>query len=134
MPQETSWYVENRVLRTRLYDVVTEEELANSGKESTELMKSAQPPLFLLIDTRDVTRFPSNFKRMLERMHRYEGDSPVDWTIVLSGNSLLNFFGQMVTRVLPTPFQIFRTLDEAEAFIAHNAPDLAPLLPMRNEA
>jgi hypothetical protein len=134
MPYEMSWYVENRAIETRLYGDVTEEEIRHSAESLDELLREGQAPLFLLIDLREVTRFPSNFSQMLEGISAYRSDNSVAWTITIFQNSLYNLFAVLASKTTGIPMQSFRTLEQADEFIAHIAPELASFLPSRETA
>jgi hypothetical protein len=127
MAHETSWYIENRVIRIRFHGDLALEELMSNGDSIEALSGSAPDPLFLLIDLREVTKMPLDL-RQVSHSHQFRRNAGIAWTIVISNNSLFNFFGVVMSKVTDIPMRVCETLEESNAFIAHNAPDLAPVL------
>lgn len=133
MSYELYWYVDKRVIGTRYEGEVTLEEMVANGNEMEAYLQTGEPPLFLLIDMRDIKKFPLNFKSMLEGMETYRSkDNPVGWTIVISRSRFFSFFGVMASKVVGVPMHSCQTLEEANAFILHHAPELAPELALEH--
>ncbi len=128
MPHEISWYVENRVICASFSGELADDEFSRVGDTLVEFASTGVRPVFLLIDVREVTKMPSSITRVANDLSRFRGQTLHDWTIVLSNNSFFNFIGILATKVVGVPMRPFKTLEEADAFIAHNAPDLAPAL------
>ncbi len=132
MPYETFWYVEDRVIGTHFYGDITEEDMTSSGQRIEEYIKQGKPPLFLLNDVRDVSKFPLGFKSMTQDMSSYRiHKSRIAWTVILSSNSLINFFGSLASKVVGVPVSTFKTQTEVDSFLAHMAPELAQALATR---
>jgi hypothetical protein len=129
MPYAISWYVQDRIIKTHLSGVVTDAELIRSVEEIEAQIQQATPPVFLLIDFRDVTEFPRSFNSVLKEMglRRSTGQSAA-WTILLAHNSFFKFFGLTASKVMNVPVAIFEAEEQVEAFIRRHAPDLEPVL------
>jgi hypothetical protein len=120
MPGEVSWYIEKRVIAVQLSGKLTVEELQENSKIIETYIQNGVVPLILFIDLREVTKFPTNFKALLQTA----GSSPIlktsGWIVMLSPNSLLNFFGVLASKVTQVPIRIFNTPEKAHDFIARN--------------
>ena len=129
MPSQISWYVEKRVVAIRVYGSVKEKEFVEDRRLLESFIKDGDSPLFLLFDLRDVTKLPTNFGDLLQGVSTYRWNKHVAWTIVLSNNSLFSLFGVLASKATGVPMWSFKTLEQANDFIAHHATELATKLP-----
>lgn len=135
MPYQVFWYIENRVIGTRFYGDITATELATHRESLKVYIQTGIPPLFLLIDMREVTKFPLQFNAMLKEISEYRSHNhQIQHMLVLSSNRLINFFNVLAARTVDIPVTTFKTQEEADTFLAAKAPDLATSLPSRKEA
>lgn len=128
MSHKISWYVEKRVIQVRLAGELAEDEFARVGDSLSDFASIGVPPVFLIVDVRQVSRMPTNVGHIAADLARFRGQTQHDWTIVLSNNTFFNFIGIVASKVVGVPMRIFRAQEEADAFIAHNAPELASVL------
>lgn len=128
MPHKLSWYVENRIIHIYLYGDLADDEFTRVGDAMYDFVEAAIPPMFLLVDVREVTKMPTSISRISSDLARFRNDTRHTWTIVLSNSTLFNFIGMVASKVVGVPMRSFNTLEEAHAFIIHNAPDLSPAL------
>jgi hypothetical protein len=125
MPFDTYWYVENRVIATRCYGDMDEQDVIDNGASVQALARHGTPPVYLICDTRDVTKHPTSLKDMLQGMRsNNHGNNLIVWTVMLSNSRLINFFTSVVATTFRTPMRSCKTIEEAEAFISHHAPEL----------
>lgn len=130
MPYEIYWHIDKRVIGTRFYGEVIEADLSSNGAQVKEYIQQGIPPLFFLVDTRDITQYPTNLKDLLEAMGKNPSNSNnLKWTFVVSNNRLINFMGTIAANIFHTPIRMCKTREEAETYIAIQAPELADLLP-----
>ena len=130
MPHEISWYIEKRVIGVRIYGEVDRDEPIDSSTQISELSLEGTAPIFLLLDFRDVTKFSTDVGYILPRMKERSGNNGnVTWTIFLTDNKMFGFFGALASNVMKMPMRMCKTQEEANALIAHLAPELADLLP-----
>src|SRR6185436_12077430 len=126
MAYEMYWHVDKRVIGTRFYDEVSAEDLIVQGTQTEEYIKEGVHPLFLLVDALGVTKYPTNLKEMLEAMGKNPSNSGnLEWTIVVTDNRFINFIGSVVSNFFKIAVRTCKSIEEAEAFIAHHAPELA---------
>jgi hypothetical protein len=132
MALEMSWYVDQRVICSRFYDEITEEDLIVNGAQVEDYIKQGIRPLFFIIHTLDMTKYPTNLKEALEAMGKTRPQSgDIAWTVVVTDSRFINFIGTITSNVFKISLRTVKSLDEAEAFIAYHAPDLAPALEAR---
>jgi hypothetical protein len=133
MPYEIFWYVDKRVIGTRYYGEVTVEEIRANGEDVKKFVQEVTVhPLFYVSDSLDITKFPTNMKDLVKALRGSgSGGGNIQWTLMVSGNRFINFIGAFVSNFFNTPIRTFRTMEEAEAFIKHHAPDLIPALEAR---
>ncbi len=128
MAHNISWYVEKRVILITLYGDLADDEFTRVGESLYDFVKTGIQPIFLLVDVRKVSRMPSKLTQISSDLSRFRGNTEHAWTIVLSNNSLFNFIGIIASKVVGVPMRSFGTLEEVNAFISHNAPELASTL------
>jgi hypothetical protein len=132
MPFETYWHLEKRVVGTRFYDEVNAQDLITNGEEMEALIKDGIHPLFLLVDALGVTKYPTNLKELLEAMGKNPSNSyNLEWILVVTDSRFINFIGSIVSNFFKISVRTYKTIGEAETFIAHHAPDIAPALEAR---
>jgi hypothetical protein len=133
MPFETHWHIEKRVIGSRFYDNVTESELTahGIGVEQLILTEGIQP-LFMIVDTRDIVQYPTHLKDVLSAMNNSPTNrTHLSYTFVITDSKLVNFIGTIASNVFKTPLRACKTLEEAESFVAHYAPELGDALKAR---
>jgi hypothetical protein len=132
MAFEIGWHIEKRVMLTRFYGEINEVDLAEHGAKVEGYIKEGSKPLFLVANALGITKYPTNLKEALEAMGKtrpQKGD--VEWTIVVTDSRFINFVGSIVSNVFQIAVRTCKSMEEAEAFIAHHAPDLVPALEAR---
>jgi hypothetical protein len=131
MPHEISWYIENRVIGVRIYGEMDRDEPIDSSVLIDQFRMEGTPPIFLLLDFRDVTKFPTDVGYILPRMkERSMNQGEITWTIFLTDSKLFGFFGALASKVMNMPMRVCKTPEEVNFFIKHLAPDLEALLPV----
>ena len=133
MSFDVSWYIENRVIRASFSGILTTDDFDMGAAALNELVNTGIAPVFVLVDCRDVAQLPPNFQQALQHVEKYSGNPLVAWTIVLTENAMVKFFSLMANKIARTSTRTFKTHEEANAFIAHNAPELAAALAPRRE-
>ena len=124
MPYKVNWYVENRVLRVRAIGDFSEQEFMESSQEVQVLIHQCASPVIFLLDFSELAKiaFTISALKMLNQF-RAEARS-VEWLIVVSSNVVYSFFGTLGGKVISLPVVVFKTQEEADSFIARQAPDI----------
>lgn len=129
MSHKVSWYLPNAILQATYSGHLSTDDILSSGDKVAELSLATNSRHYLLIDSREVTGLPLNFQPMLQSLSKLGSNPLIICTVVISDNVMLRFFNNLVAKVNRTPTQVFSTLDEAYAYIAHNSPEMASALP-----
>jgi hypothetical protein len=134
MPFETHWHIKSRVIGSRFYENITEAELAAHGAEVEQfILSEGVRPLYMIVDTREVTKFPTNLKDVLAAMSNTPTNrTHLSHTFVITDSKLVNFIGTIASNVFKTPLRACKTMEEAENFIALYSPELADEINARN--
>ena len=113
MPVENEWYIEGRILMTRLIGTVTVDEMLASGQRGTVMIESGVAPVYSLVDVSQMVHFPTrlvDIKKIAE-----QGGSDKMSKIILFGvsNRFVNFLANMFTQFIRTDYSVVDTLDDA---------------------
>ncbi len=128
MPFESKWYIENRVSLVRDLGEITLDEMHASNQIFLEHIRAGKPPVHLLIDTRDVTKMPGSFVPMLKEIEAFRQEPNMGWTIMVTNNSLMRFFGTLSSNLIKMPFHAVKTYEEANQVLAKVDPSLVNAL------
>jgi hypothetical protein len=128
MPFDSKWYVENRVSLVRDYGEVTLEEMRTSNQIFLAHIRAGTPPVHLLIDTRAVTKMPNSFVPMLKEIEAFRHEPNMGWTIMVTNNSLMRFFGTLSSNLIKMPFHAVKNYEEANEVLARVDPTLVSAL------
>ena len=113
MPVENRWYIEGRVMLTRLIENVTVEELEAAANEGTALNDSGIAPIYGLVDMTELAHFPSRLSDVTKVIQRGKSDK-LSWIIIYGiPNRMANFLATMFAQLLRTNFKVVNTQDEA---------------------
>jgi len=129
MPFETKWYVEGRVATAYNWGELTLEQLRATSAELLTLVRSGTAPVHLVVDTRDVTKMPSSFLPMLKEIEPFRHEPKTGWSIMLTNNSLLHFFGLLGSNLVKSPYRAVRTYEEVNEVLERVDLTLKGLLP-----
>lgn len=122
------WVVEKRVLLQTLtgdYDV---DEMRRQIPRFEAILQEGIPSLYLIIDQTGMTSFPKKFREPIQMMEPLNRKYDVQWTIIITSNSMFRFFGSIVSNVFKVQFRAVATLDNAYELIGRIEPTLTPLL------
>jgi hypothetical protein len=132
MAYDMYWHIEKRVIASRFHGDVVETEISDHGLEVEGRIKEGVQPMYLIVDARDIAKYPTNLKDLLEAMSKSPTNSNnLAHTFVITNSKLVNFIGTVVSNFFKTPIRACKTPEEAEVFIAHHSPDIAPALEAR---
>ena len=134
MPSETKWYVEGRVSSVRDWGDLTVEEMRETNRVFLEHIRGGTPPVHLLIDTRAIGKLPGSFITMLKEIEAFRHEANMGWTLMVTNNSLLHFFGTLSSNLLKMPFKAVSSYEEVNAVLKRVDPSLEGLLPEKWDA
>lgn len=113
MPVENRWYIEGRVVLTRLFGNVTVDELEAASKEGTALNDSGVAPVYGIVDMTGLEHFPSRLSDVTKLIQGGKSDK-LSWIIVYGiPNRMANFLATVFAQLVRTNFKVVNTQDEA---------------------
>lgn len=125
MPIEIFWYIEKRVLTTRLSGEVTAEDMIINGRAMDAYIKASTPPLFLIIDQTEVTKFAPSLRDMSQGIRSSPWmNANIEYTILISNNKLFSFFGVIIGRIMGAKLYHVTSLDGAFNLLNTHFPTL----------
>lgn len=131
MGAKVSWYIEDRIILNYYWGEITNEELENSSKQSTEWIRSASDQVHSIVHTLDVTGYPVNLAQGL-KLAAVVRNSNLGWMIMLSDDRMARFMASAVSQITRFRFRAVATEQEALEFLMDVDPSL-PDLPSLEE-
>ena len=125
MPAEANWHVPKHVIYVRLYGDVTASEMTQRRDSLGEFIAASEPPLILLLDALDVTKLTPDFGNILQGLEQIRNSGQITRIVVISGSTVANFLTMLASRFLGAPMHTFRSMEEANAFLARYLPILS---------
>lgn len=129
MPSTVEWYVSNRVILNVVSGAYTVEQIRQDSQDILNLMRSGSPPVHLIVDARELTNFPSIFRPLLVEIEKFRNESSMGWSIMLTHNPVLNFFGALASNMTKQPFRSVKTFDEVNEVLGRVDQSVKLLLP-----
>ena len=124
MPYKTDWYVEHRVLRLKVFGETTQQEFMDSTTQVVEIMRPYRTPLIFILDFREIGKIAFSVNTLKALTLFRPRELPIEWMIVISNNAVYSFFGTLAGKITAFPVAVFKTLDEANAFIQRHVPEI----------
>ena len=118
MPYAHNFYPEHNLFYEHVFGVLTLEEIRDLHAITIKTLTEIETPIDLLVDCRELKRFPMSLSRIKEVMAPIDS-TKIRWMIfVTNGNPILKFTASMVVQiVMKARLRIFTTLEEAFAFL-----------------
>lgn len=117
MPFEISWQHENRVILGRYYGVMSLDDLVNWDTSVAQYLNTGTPPIHLILDVSEVTKFPTNVLQLRNHLNNLSHPSK-GWTLLVGSSSLINSLTTIVTQLAHSKFRPFKTTSAALDFLA----------------
>lgn len=113
MPVINEWYVEGKIILTRLVGDVTLEELEQSSAVGTEMIASGDIFVFGVVDMTDLKKFPRSLTD-LRHLASLPRSDKLRWIIVCGiPNPIVNFLATSFAHFINTSYKFVKTRDEA---------------------
>jgi hypothetical protein len=118
MPYEVSWYIEGRVMLTRITGNVTMEELHEVDKQLNALLNSCSSDVVhSLGDMTGVESHPTSAFE-LQSSQTYYKHSRLGWVVIYGYESkIVNYVSAILTQVFRVRFRVLKSRAEALAFL-----------------
>jgi hypothetical protein len=128
MPYQTSWYLNQRVVMTRVSGEYRLEELQDCIRTALELIRQGQAPVHHIVDLREISNYPGTVREFIQEIRVVNAEPRLGWTIMLTNNQLARFFGAIASKVGNQPFSAVPDLSAANKTLLKIEPGLAHLL------
>lgn len=127
MPAETTWYIENRVILSRVEGEATFQDVAEVDAELVARIRQGAnfaPLVHLILDMRTMTKIPVNLVEMRKTLTHLK-EPALGWTLVIGMNPVMRFVAGMITQMAGVRFRMFPTFEEAVSFLLSQDESLA---------
>jgi len=125
MPYQLSWLVEKRVIYTRLYGLVTSEELSAQKEEMEPLIQSSDQLLYIITDGSDTTGTSMGLRDLQKT--QFADAANLGWAVYISPKKMDRFFASVITQLLKKRSREFATLEEGIRFLQSVDETLPPI-------
>ena len=125
MPYQLSWLVEKRVIYTRLYGLVTSEELSAQKEEMEPLIQSSDQLLYIITDGSDTTGTSMGLRDLQKT--QFADAANLGWAVYISPKKMDRFFASVITQLLKKRSREFATLEEGIRFLQSIDETLPPI-------
>ncbi len=124
---QVKWLVENKVILFQLegaYDfaVMRQAMIALDAE-----LEHAVPPVYLIVDAGRLADFARNFREMLDEMQQRQNYDRFVWSLVITDNPIVRFFGSVASNFFKVKFRVVASLEEATEVLARIDPSLSAL-------
>ncbi|PJF39728.1 MAG: hypothetical protein CUN54_07910 [Phototrophicales bacterium] len=127
MTLHISWHTPNRIVLERFSGDVTYDDIRQADRGGRELIGAGDAPVHILVDLRDVARFPTNILKISQQVeHRNHPD--LGWAVIISNHGMIQFIVRLVTEFAGNRIRMFTTMDEALDFLLAMDDGLTELL------
>ncbi|MCB9453981.1 MAG: hypothetical protein H6672_21315 [Anaerolineaceae bacterium] len=129
MPFKVDWLIKGRVIHDWLSGNVEMDDIAETSKLITDLMRQGDPPLVhLIVDILDVTRLPLGINiGKINQYMQHTKEPNLGWSLVITESMFMRFLASVVTQIAQGRFRAFTTMEDALAFLQDVDASLPPL-------
>lgn len=130
MPISREWLIENRVSLGRIYGEITSEDVQRANAEAAAAITAIEGSdrIHSIFDLReaDMSRGSLNLNQLSSFMESFRNPK-LGWMVAISSNRLANFVFSVTNGVFGTRMRIFKTPEEAIAFLQDIDSTLPPI-------
>lgn len=115
MPTDTQWYVEGRVIYTRVTGDITMEDVIAMNARTVELLKQGTPLIHHIVNVEQMTSFPL---KLAELTKAVQFVPEMGWLLIVGTiHPIIRFFGSIITQVSKARFRTFEKEPDALHFL-----------------
>ena len=118
MPYEVAWRQPGKLAFVRVYGDFTIEELEQSVHELVSHLDQGEPPIYILADATELEAYPLNIAHLNKAVRPLMQHPALHWIAAVIQSPTTNFFANTVAQLTAAKLASFKTLEQAEAFIA----------------
>ncbi|MEO8396085.1 MAG: hypothetical protein ABI700_24035 [Chloroflexota bacterium] len=111
-----TWHVEKEVIDLKVFGTVTSEDIMALNLKTMDYINASIQPAHLIIDTLDVTTYPTNLRWVL-RLLKNNPIHPTGWNILVQNNPTVCVLAGTILSVLRVPLHVCTTLEDSENFL-----------------
>jgi len=120
------WYIPQRVYAVQVSGIIDVDELKQISEESVSFIRAGQPPVFAIIDMRQMSSMPRSLRDIRKAVHALQ-ESGLKWAILISNDTILKFMANIMTQAVSVNHRAFSQPADALAFLAEQDPTLSPM-------
>jgi hypothetical protein len=133
MPVEVSWLVENRVVYSRSFGILSVSQVHEAAAQSTQMMDTGTKFVHLIANATDVEKFSFSLADIARSFRGFPTSPNMGWTLTVSSNTMHRFFASIVVQMGSSRQRVFNTLEEAIAFL-QSVDETLPPIPIPSKA
>ena len=121
MPQETGWYIEEKVIIARYWGAVTLQDIYDSAAIEHELLESARGhTVHVLVDKIGQTSSPTELIRVREALRSVLTHPAMGWTVAYGNiqDVTRDYINVVITKSFKAHYRAFPSRVQALAFLA----------------
>lgn len=129
MSSETMWYIENRVILSRVVGEATIQDVADVDAAVIALIRQGAqvtPLVHFILDMRAMTKIPINLVELRRTLNHLK-EPALGWTVVAGMNPVMRFVAGMITQMAGVRFRMLPTFEEAVSFLASQDESLSDI-------
>ncbi len=134
MTCKLSWLVENRVIHVHCSGGIKLADLKDVdvgiNADYLDQVPTDNPNVHLVIDITEIDNLPVRVDQ-LSRAFTHLHHPKMGWSLVVTNNKLIDFMGDIVSRIARKNFRSFSSMDEAIAFLREADETLSDISPPR---
>ena len=127
MPCEVLWLVENRVIYTRTYGVVSIGEIQQLMAQTKDMMDTGTKFVHLVANSADIERLTFNLTDLMKSFRGFPSSPNRGWALSVSPNVMYRFFSSIAAQMSNSRHRVFSTMEEAIAFLQSVDEALPPI-------
>jgi hypothetical protein len=116
MPYEHRWYVERRIIYSKVWGDQDIDELTRSSSEVQSMMEQGIPLVHMLMDDSQLGKVPVNLSQLMKAISGRHAN--LGWVIMIGqGSRIPNFLMDMLTKIFRSNVRREPTLEKAVEFL-----------------
>lgn len=127
MPHISRWFVDKRVLLIEYTGKIDKSELKQINSELQDYINEGETPIHILSDNSQMTGMPLDIKT-LRNTFTTLNDQRWGMTCLIGANTMLRFFGELLSSSFHIDLALVKTLEDAKAKLIEHDESLAHLL------
>ncbi len=129
MASTVEWYIPDRVILNVVSGVYTLDQICEGSQQILSMMRTGSSPVHLIVDSSELTNFPSIFRPLLVEIEKFRHEPTMGWSFMLTHSPVLNFFGALASNITKQPFRSVKSYAEVNNILCRIDQSLVKLMP-----